>query len=443
MPVAYSEEAWIPKSVEEIESVKIEMDRIVETKRFRNSGRFPKLLCYLVEETLCGRGELLKERSIGTSVLGCPADYDTADNPIVRVTVAEIRKRLALYYQEEGRNACVRIDLKPGRYKPHFLLSVHSGEKATSHSETSIKEQHEVPRASATSEIVSVPRRHKGSRALAASAILLAGLLLGLRGCSLWSWTRQSALGEFWKPLLADRRAAIFCLPDGNNIGAQTAEDAGIVVARPGTASPGMSNSYDAFASNPQSAPFQIYETLHEHIVFSDAAAALGISDYLASQRRKSYLRLATSTELEDLRNGPVILIGGIDNPWTLHALEPLPYRFAGNAEEQYWIVDRSNPNQRKWALDTKLHVSAIKHDYAIVARIFDQSTGQIEVIVAGIGISGTVVAGQFVLDEQKLDELRRRIGPAFRDHNVEAILSTDVVNGSAGSGHIEAVSVW
>jgi hypothetical protein len=443
VPVANLEEIWNPKSVEEIESVKVETDRIVETKRFRNSRRFPKLLRYLVDETLRGRGELLKERSIGMYVLGCPADYDTTENPIVRVTVAEIRKRLAQYYQDEGRNARIRIDLQPGRYMPHFLLPRQQEERAKVHPEANGHEQNETFHPSANAEVVSVFRRYKVSRVLIATAVLLAGLMLGLDGHALWSWTQPSAINEFWKPLLTDRRAAILCLPDGNNIGAQTAEDAGIVVAEPGTASFGVTPSHDAFASNPRSAPFQIYETLHEHIVFSDAAAALDVSNYLASHRRKSHLRLATATALEDLRSGPVILIGGIDNPWTLHAVEQLPYRFAGNAKEQYWIVDRNNPNQRKWVLDTKQPVSAIKHDYAIVARIFDQSTGQIEVIVAGIGMSGTEVAGQFVVDERQMDELRRRIGPAFRDNNVEAILSTDVVNGSVGSPRIEAASVW
>jgi hypothetical protein len=40
------------------------------------------------------------------------------------------------------------------------------------------------------------------------------------------------------------------------------------------------------------------------------------------------------------------------------------------------------------------------------------------------------------------MEELRRRVGPGFRDHDFEAVLSTDVVNGIAGSPRILTVAV-
>lgn len=449
MPTVHAEsEVWIPTSREEIDSVRRELDCILETDHFKNSRRFPQLFRYLVEETLAGRGEVLKERSIGISVFGCSADYDTAENPIVRVTVAEIRKRIAQYYQEEGQDSQIQIDLRPGHYMPRFYREREAvnvpAEIVAPEGRSPLETQAPpAPEPSGAAEPVR-PRGHWwNSRFLVLSTLLFAGLALAALGYESWSWSHASALSEFWNPLLADHRTVVICMPMGNNNGGKTAEAAGILVPESGIQAARSGKESSKTDANPHTSSFQSYEIMGEAVIFSDTVAVLSISNYLAAHRRDSYLRLAPATTLADLRSGPVVLIGGIDNPWTLHALAPLPYRFAGTFQERYWISDRDHPNKKDWGLDIKQPFSAVKRDYAIIARIYDESTGQVEVVVAGIGMSGTAMGGQFVVDPQQMQLLRRRIGPAFRDHKFEVILSTDVVNGSAGSPRIEAVSVW
>jgi hypothetical protein len=192
----------------------------------------------------------------------------------------------------------------------------------------------------------------------------------------------------------------------------------------------------------PLSSTFLALEILGENIVFSDTLATLRISNYLAAHKRDSNLRLNTITTLDDLRHGPVVLIGGLDNQWTLRALAPLRYRFEATPEERYWIIDTKNPQRNDWGLDLKVPVSDVQRDYAIIARIHDQSTGQVEMIVAGIGMCGTAAAGEFLVDPVQITELRRRVGAGFPDRDFEAVLSTDVVNGIAGSPRILTVAV-
>ena len=109
---------------------------------------------------------------------------------------------------------------------------------------------------------------------------------------------------------------------------------------------------------------------------------------------------------------------------------------------EQYWITDTKKPEMKDWRLDLKFPLSDIQRDYAIIARIHDQSTGQVEMVVAGIGMSGTAAAGEFLVDPVQIAELRRRVGAGFRGRDFEAVLSTDVVNGVAGSPRILTVAV-
>jgi hypothetical protein len=69
-----------------------------------------------------GNPDRLKERTIGVDVFGRPADYDTASDHAVRSAMAEVRKRLAQYYQD-GDDSDLRIEIQPGSYIPQFRLA--------------------------------------------------------------------------------------------------------------------------------------------------------------------------------------------------------------------------------------------------------------------------------------------------------------------------------
>src|SRR5580692_3260583 len=97
-----------------------QLERILASPLFKNSKRYPNLLRYVVERTLDGHPDELKERTLGIEVFGREPDYDTNLDPVVRTTAAEIRKRLAQYYQEPAHDAEVRIDLPLGSYAARF-----------------------------------------------------------------------------------------------------------------------------------------------------------------------------------------------------------------------------------------------------------------------------------------------------------------------------------
>src|SRR3981081_1554225 len=103
-----------------------QLERIVRSKHFRNSKGYPTFLRVVVWQTLAGKTEGLKERTLGVDVFARPNHYDTNEDPIVRVTAGEIRKRIAQYYQEPGHEKELRIDLPLGSYVPHFLPAAHA-----------------------------------------------------------------------------------------------------------------------------------------------------------------------------------------------------------------------------------------------------------------------------------------------------------------------------
>ena len=98
------------------------MERILSSPLFRKSKRFPNLLRFVVERSLHGHAEPLKERTLGIEVFGREPDYDTNLDPVVRTTAVEIRKRIAQYYHEEGHENEIRIDFPAGSYLPEFRM---------------------------------------------------------------------------------------------------------------------------------------------------------------------------------------------------------------------------------------------------------------------------------------------------------------------------------
>ncbi len=440
---------WTPITEEDKIMVRRQMNRLLETSHFRNSRRYPVLFRYIVEETLEGRGEFLKERLLGVHVFDRPVDYDTAADPVVRVTIAEIRKRIAQYYHDQAHSSEMRIELPPGRYVPEFHFGRETEfdhrralESSTVTAEDLSLEPSAVPTESRAPSLTAMgPARKFNLQPIVRYALgIVGGLFIVSGGAALWKWAHPSAIDELWRPFVADRRPVIFCLPVGTKGGHATAAEAGILVADQNPA-PQYVAAASSASDSALDSTFLAHEVLGENVVFSDTLATLRLSNYLAAHHREATFRPDTSTTLDDLRQGPVLLVGGLDNPWTLRALAPMRYRFSGTDREQYWIMDAKNPAMKDWKLDLNAPLSHVKRDFAIIARVRDDSTGQVEMIVAGIGMSGTAAAGEFLVDPQRMEELRSRVGRGFGNRDFEVVLSMDVVDGIAGSPRIVAVA--
>ena len=79
-----------------VTAVELELLSLLDGPAFRGSPRSRVFLQFVVEETLAGRQDSLKERTVGIAVLGKRADYDTGADSGVRVRANDVRKRLAL-----------------------------------------------------------------------------------------------------------------------------------------------------------------------------------------------------------------------------------------------------------------------------------------------------------------------------------------------------------
>ena len=100
------------------DDVRRQLDRLLASAVFANAGRMSRFLKFVVEQTLAGEGERLKEYVIGIEVFDRDASYDPRLDSIVRVEAARLRSKLAEYYAGEGRGDAVVLNLPKGGYAP-------------------------------------------------------------------------------------------------------------------------------------------------------------------------------------------------------------------------------------------------------------------------------------------------------------------------------------
>jgi PAS domain S-box-containing protein len=100
--------------------VESEVACVLESPEFRKSKRSQQFLQHIVECTLKGDVERLKESVIGLDLFGRVPGYNTGGDATVRVRAYDVRRRLLAYYQRVGASARVRIELPPGAYMPRF-----------------------------------------------------------------------------------------------------------------------------------------------------------------------------------------------------------------------------------------------------------------------------------------------------------------------------------
>jgi hypothetical protein len=435
-------DAWRPQTSQDREAILLELQEVLASPHFCNSKRYPALLKYIVENTLAGKSDLLKERTLGVEVFDRPPSYDTNTDTVVRYTAGEVRKRLSLYYHELGRKTVIQISLPAGSYIPEFLHSQDEVEGLAEDTGSSVahvvradllqnsagltRESDSilpwVPTDSALHADVRVEfQSEPGFRSrqyvvrrrwwMAVAAILAIAVAAGL-GWRYHAAPPRTALDDFWFPVVRDQRVVMICT--GGSVFAQN-NFSGVTTA-------GKDIDY----------PF---------VSMQSASAIAQLSGLLErSGGATTQLQSAAATPLTELREHPVIFLGGYNNPWTLRLLEPLRFHFSPEAVAAS-IVDKTQPGVH-WERDHSLPYSSAD-DYALVARFRNTTIDSWVVALAGVGRNGTEAAAQFVTSPHYMQMLRDQVGSDLSNRNIEIVLKVNVIDGKTGAPSILAVHVW
>lgn len=435
------EACFWPETEAEQESVRQEMDRIVSSKFFISSKRYPTLLKYVVDEALAGRANQLKERTIGIDVFGRDADYNSNLDPVVRTSAAQVRRRLAQYYANSNGGYGVRIELRSGSYAPIFrqLQSTTNGHAADV---WDLQAQVAEPDTVAA-EIESEPLAAEPGVALTESAagtptvgrqfsrnrLTIYTLVLVAIGLMAWAvasrWLGPSAEAKFWAPVWDKLTPIVICVPG------RFPTNESVAQISDGTRVAG--------------APLSIGESLRlNSIAWPDATTLFRIVGFAEKHGQPYYVRRAGDSSLSDLRTGQVILIGGLNNPWILRLTNSYRYSFRNDRGGGVaWIQDAQNPDRMDWKVDVEAPYSWFDEDYGVITRVWDSTTERLIIVASGIASYGTIAAGEFLTNPRYLEMIEQKAPKGWERKNLQVVFTTKVFSGNASPPVIVAVHVW
>nr|WP_310073600.1 adenylate cyclase [Phyllobacterium sp. 1468] len=111
------------------EDIRSQLDRLIASPEFPDTGHAHSFLRYVVEETLSGRSERIKGYSIAIEVFKRDEQFNQ-DDPVVRIEAGRLRRALERYYLVAGQNDPIRIDIPKGKYVPFFSWNGPMAEEA-------------------------------------------------------------------------------------------------------------------------------------------------------------------------------------------------------------------------------------------------------------------------------------------------------------------------
>ncbi len=411
----------MPTSDYEKGAVEQQLEHLLASALFSSSKRYGQFLRFVVARALDGQGSQLKERVLGIEIFERNADYDTNTDPIVRVTAAEIRKRLDQYYQNPKHSQEIRLFLPSGSYVPHFSWPGHpngfpDGATAPLANGLAVLKPESI-NASANPSVLKSSQFSAGAKIL----LIIGALLLVLVGA--WAALREprsTLVRQFWQPFVNSAEPTLFCLADQPQYASIRLRD----------------------ATDPQHVTM-LPDTMVT-VIIDDVDPLVNIAGMLRTYGKNYRVFGESSTTLTDLRRSPSVFIGAFDNGWTLRLTAPLRFHFGNDASmTKFWIEDRNNPDKREWLLDRLQQKTEDYKDYAIVARFIPPDTDQVSVVAAGIGRGGTVAAGEFLVNENRMDEIVKQLPVDWQKKNIEVVLETQVIQGRSGPPRVKAVQVW
>lgn len=387
-----------------------QLERILSSPAFCRSSRYSRFLRFIVEQTVLGHSNELKERLIGIEVFDRSSDYDLGNDSIVRVAAGEVRRRLRQYYAENASRNELRIRLEAGSYVPEFQLQPTLMPETGSDITTA---KYGVDHgALKMSEARPVSRRTKA--AIFSLILSVALFSVGL----LYMSSRPMPLEYFWDPFTHSGGTTIICMgsPDDTTLYPSLA----------------MRTSQSAGANN------------SNHLILGDVQAMNLFSNILVKHGVQVMALSSGATSLAELRKHPAILVGGGSNKWTMREMPLLRYQLMQNLTPGVnGIRDRDNQSNLRWKVDFNVPFDSMSKTYAIVARFVDPVTDQPIAIIDGLGAAGTLAAADFLTDPKYFDDFVAHAPKGWENHNLEIVLEVRLIEGNYDPPRVVASYSW
>jgi hypothetical protein len=430
-------EAQIQKfseSKKNIAAIRQHLKEIIEGPAFKGSHRSAQFLAYIVEQSVAGNFDQLKERLIGVELFGRDPSYDTGEDAIVRVTASDVRKRLLQHYGRNGVTSEFRFTLPLGSYIPE--ITQEGLREATPRNVASAHPRTEAPPVETTgaradplpaqehADLAADPAvaapdalRHTWleKRAWLVVALVLVALNLGL-------WWGFHSLTSSSQVKVARAILPWSALFNSSRITHLITSDPNIVVIQEiaGTELSVSDYANHKFIPEPNQLTADQIRFCQTVLWGDDSAAAVdppitaSIAALAQAHERTIDVRAARNIQLADLKTDDNFIFLGSprSDPWSALFSDQLDFRFAFDETTKQEIIRNVHPRPRE--LPEYVPTAngwATGQSFAIIAFVqnLDQS-GQV-LLLAGANGEGTEAAGKLATTPPRFSEALRGCG--------------------------------
>jgi hypothetical protein len=390
-----------------------QVDRLVASQHLHSSESLCKLLRYLAKHALDHAGSPIKEYQIATEVFGRSEDFDPQVDSMVRVQAGRLRLKLTEYYNTEGLEDPIVVELPKGTY----VVSFHPRNTAAM-SKVS-------PGATQISDHAAPAWRGYGNWLV--MALSLAVVLVGATAVILaLSASRNSAqaleadavapaFAVFWKGFASGPEEPWVIFSNAKFVG------------RPEI---GL-RYYDPRKDNKNGAIFDSYTGVGEVLAVHE------LDHLFAKLHRQIRVKRGSLFSLDDAKNNNLIFVGSsLENLTLLEIPATQEFIFHRVTEgPRKGDPEILNVHPRHGEPSQFLGTPAdepLTEDYAVIGLIHGLNAGQSVLILAGTTTMGTQAAVEFVCRQSSVEELLLRL-PVSNTGQLkpfEAVLRVKVTRG-------------
>ncbi len=411
------------------------VQRIVSSPPFQKSTRLRDLLQFISEQTIHGNAHELTEQHIGNALFHKPSDYSPLEDSSVRVHARQLRLKLHEYFNEEGRNEPLILDIPKGSYAPVFRTVLKTAD---------------LPAAIASTLIPVMAWRRRATVPWA-----ICGILTML--CAVLSYrviTHRTAAAVPATTSLSWPSSQIF---DARHQTIIVVADSNYGMYRILASQQGSLDQYlrrDFLRSTPLSKIGEADSRLSEYISnstltsFADVADVISLLKMAGGLQSQVSVRYPRELRMRDLDHNNYIFIGSPgSNPWVTLLQDKLNFR------ESETVVGKSakvflNKNPlpgEKPEYEGLRWTGTMGEDYATISLLPNVTHDGSVLAFQGLQQEGTEAAGRFLADDENRRQLMTALGISASEsisQNIwfEALIRSRTVSGAPNSTTLVAV---
>ena len=398
----------------EREQYLLQIDRLVNSHVLHGSESLCKLLRYLAKHALDHPGSPIKEYQIATEVFGRSTDFDPQLDSMVRVQAGRLRGKLSEYYNSDGAEDSVVVELPKGTY----VLSFHPRVPAArSHSGSAADKKWEGTGDARSYRKWAIATISLGVLLVVAAAVILS--LLSSRnpaqaGLSRDTEVAPAAFRVFWNGFVSGQEEPWVIFSNAAFVG------------RPETGMRYYDNGKDKGSF-----------ILDHYTGVGEVLAIHELDRVFDLLHRHLRVKRGSLFSLDDAKNNNLIFVGSPFENLTLLEIPGTQEFLFRRADSGPRKGDEAIINVHPHPGEAKLFFGPLggvplTEDYAVVALVKGLNPGQAVLILAGTTTIGTQAAVEYVCRQSSVEELLLRlpVSQAGQLKPFEAVIRVKVTRG-------------